>query len=118
MQIKGKNSITFLVAQAVGCIMTVVGVVMMLVYSKAKFSLTNLGPIFKLVTGLGIAVVGLVLIAVSYRIRWMHKVIDRLDALEAYRPVLSECECGGDCNCSSEGCCCGCHEDETSREQN
>lgn len=87
MREKGKYSITFIIAQVLGCIMLVSGIVVILVQLPSKVSLANLKPLFNLLAGLAIAVIGLILVCISYRIRWMHRISKRLDSLELQKKV-------------------------------
>lgn len=77
------NSMTFIVAQLVGLSLMAIGIVVVVKMSGQKFGLTNLQPLFKMISGIVFAIVGVILVGVSYTIRWKHRVIDRLDSLEA-----------------------------------
>lgn len=72
----------FIAAQVVGLALTVIGLVTVVKMSQQKFGLTNLKPLFQMISGIVFAIVGVILIGVSYTIRWKHRVIKRLEAIE------------------------------------
>lgn len=72
----------FIAAQVVGLVLTVIGLVTVVKMSQQKFGLTNLKPLFQMISGIVFAIVGVILIGVSYTIRWKHRVIKRLEAIE------------------------------------
>lgn len=73
---------TFAIAQIVGLVFMVIGLVTVVKMSNQKFGLTNLQPLFKMISGIVFAIVGIIMVGVSYTIRWKHRVIKRLDAIE------------------------------------
>ena len=50
--------------------------------SGKKFGLTNLKPLFTMITGVVIALVGIIMVGVSYGIRWKHRMVTRVGNIE------------------------------------
>ncbi len=73
---------TFLVAQIVGLSFMTIGLVIIVVMSFQKFSAFNMKALFKMITGVVFALVGVILIGVSYGIRWKRRMVDRVTAIE------------------------------------
>ena len=60
---------SFIIAQVSGLLLTIAGLIVILIMSGKKFGLTNLKPLFTMITGVVIALVGVIMIGVSYGIR-------------------------------------------------
>ena len=60
--------------------------------SQQKFGLTNLKPLFTMITGVVLALVGIIMIGVSYNIRWKRRMIDRVTEIEAHLAILCKTE--------------------------
>ncbi len=73
---------TFVVAQVAGLSLTVIGLITIIVMSTKKFGLTNLKPLFTMITGVVFAIVGVVIVGTSYGIRWKHRMVDRVTGIE------------------------------------
>lgn len=73
---------TFVVAQVAGLIMMVAGIVIVLIMSGKKFGVTNLKPLFTMITGVVFALLGIITVGVSYGIRWKHRMVDRVSGIE------------------------------------
>ena len=73
---------TFIVAQVAGLLLTVSGLIVIIVMSGKKFGLTNLKPLFTMITGVVIALVGIIMVGVSYGIRWKHRMVTRVGNIE------------------------------------
>jgi len=73
---------TFIVAQIAGLLLTVSGLIVIIVMSGKKFGLTNLKPLFTMITGVVIALVGIIMVGVSYGIRWKHRMVTRVGNIE------------------------------------
>ncbi|MBO6000266.1 MAG: hypothetical protein J6P81_00610 [Spirochaetales bacterium] len=74
---------SFIIAQVSGLLLTIAGLIVILIMSGKKFGLTNLKPLFTMITGVVIALVGLIMIGVSYGIRWKHRMVTRVGNIEA-----------------------------------
>jgi len=73
---------TFLVAQLAGLVLTVIGLVIVIIMSFQKVSLFNMKALFKMITGAVFALCGVILIFVSYNVRWKHHMFSRVSAIE------------------------------------
>ena len=73
---------TFVVAQVAGLIMMLAGIVIVIIMAGQKFGLTNLKPLFTMITGVVFALVGIIMVGVSYGIRWKHRMVDRVSEIE------------------------------------
>lgn len=75
---------TFITAQIGGLVLMVAGLVVIIAMalSGKKFGLTNLKPLFTMITGVVLALVGIIMIGVSYGIRWKHRMINRVTEIE------------------------------------
>ena len=75
---------TFLAAQIAGLVLMVAGLVVIIcmALSGKKFGLTNLKPLFTMITGVVLALVGIIMIGVSYGIRWKHRMVNRVTEIE------------------------------------
>jgi len=73
---------TFVVAQVAGLIMMLAGIVIIIIMAGKKFGLTNLKPLFTMITGVVFALVGIIMVGVSYGIRWKHRMVDRVSEIE------------------------------------
>lgn len=73
---------SFIIAQVSGLLLTIAGLIVILIMSGKKFGLTNLKPLFTMITGVVIALVGLIMIGVSYGIRWKHRMVTRVGNIE------------------------------------
>ena len=73
---------TFVVAQVAGLIMMLAGIVIVIIMAGQKFGLTNLKPLFTMITGVVFALVGIIMVGVSYGIRWKHRMVDRVSGIE------------------------------------
>ena len=75
---------TFIAAQVGGLVLMVAGLVVIIVMSLSgkKFGLTNLKPLFTMITGVVLALVGIIMIGVSYGIRWKHRMVNRVSEIE------------------------------------
>lgn len=83
---------TFIIAQIIGLSLTIVGLVIVIIMSQQKFGLTNLKPLFTMITGVVLALVGIIMIGVSYNIRWKRRMIDRVTEIEAHLAILCKAE--------------------------
>lgn len=102
---------TFVIAQIIGCVMLLFGLVYIFIHVGQKVSVTNLKPAINMVVGFFVALLGLILIAISYRIRWQHRVETKLNMLLWVTGMADEEESP----CS--GCCEECSEDCSNSEQ-
>ena len=75
---------TFIAAQIGGLVLMAAGLVVIIVMalSGKKFGLTNLKPLFTMITGVVLALVGIIMIGVSYGIRWKHRMVNRVTEIE------------------------------------
>ena len=73
---------SFIIAQVSGLLLTIAGLIVIFIMSGMKFGLTNLKPLFTMITGVVIALVGLIMIGVSYGIRWKHRMVTRVGNIE------------------------------------
>ena len=75
---------TFVAAQIGGLVLMVAGLVVIIIMalSGKKFGLTNLKPLFTMITGVVLALVGIIMIGVSYGIRWKHRMVNRVSEIE------------------------------------
>ncbi len=73
---------TFVIAQVVGLALTAIGLTITIIMSGKKFGLTNLKPLFTLITGAVFALVGIIMVGVSYGIRWKHRMVTRVGNIE------------------------------------
>ena len=73
---------TFVLAQISGLALTVIGIVIIAIMSGKKFGLTNLKPLFTMITGVVLSLVGVIMVGVSYGIRWKHRMVTRVGNIE------------------------------------
>ena len=73
---------TFVIAQTAGLALTAIGLTITIIMSGKKFGLTNLKPLFTLITGAVFALVGIIMVGVSYGIRWKHRMVTRVGNIE------------------------------------
>jgi hypothetical protein len=73
---------TFLVAQVSGLVMMLAGITIVLIMAGKRFGLTNLKPLFTMITGAVFALVGIIMIGVTYTVRWKHRMVDRVTQIE------------------------------------
>lgn len=73
---------TFVIAQIAGLALTAIGLTITIIMSGKKFGLTNLKPLFTLITGAVFALVGMIMVGVSYGIRWKHRMVTRVGNIE------------------------------------
>ena len=73
---------TFVIAQTAGLALTAIGLTITIIVSGKKFGLTNLKPLFTLITGAVFALVGIIMVGVSYGIRWKHRMVTRVGNIE------------------------------------
>ena len=73
---------TFVIAQIAGLALTAIGLTITIIMSGKKFGLTNLKPLFTLITGAVFALVGIIMVGVSYGIRWKHRMVTRVGNIE------------------------------------
>lgn len=73
---------TFVIAQISGLALTVIGLTITIIMSGKKFGLTNLKPLFTLITGAVFALVGIIMVGVSYGIRWKHRMVTKVGNIE------------------------------------
>lgn len=73
---------TFVIAQISGLLLTVAGLIVIIIMSGKRFGLTNLKPLFTMITGVVIALVGIIMVGVSYGIRWKHRMVTRVGNIE------------------------------------
>ena len=74
---------TFLVAQIAGLAFTVIGLVIVVIMAFQKVSVFNMKALFKMITGVVFSLCGIILIGVSYGIRWKHRMVNRVEKIEA-----------------------------------
>ena len=75
---------TFLIAQILGLSFMTVGLVIIVIMAFQKISVFNMKALFKMITGVVFALVGVIMIGVSYGIRWKRRMIDRVSEIEAH----------------------------------
>ncbi len=90
--VKAVYSRSFIIAQIIGFTLTVVGLVIVIIMSQQKFGLTNLKPLFTMITGVVLAIVGLIIVGVSYNIRWKRRMLDRITEIEAHLAINCKTE--------------------------
>ena len=73
---------TFLIAQIIGLAFMLTGLTIVVIMSFQKISVFNMKALFKMITGVVFALSGIILIGVSYTIRWKRRMIDRVTAIE------------------------------------
>ena len=75
---------TFIAAQITGLVLMVAGLIVIIIMalSGKKFGLTNLKPLFTMITGIVLALVGIIMIGVSYGVRWKHRMVNRVTEIE------------------------------------
>ena len=73
---------TFVVAQVSGLVMMLAGITIVLIMAGKRFGLTNLKPLFTMITGAVFALVGIIMIGVTYTVRWKHRMVDRVTQIE------------------------------------
>lgn len=75
---------TFIAAQITGLVLMVAGLIVIIIMalSGKKFGLTNLKPLFTMITGIVLALVGIIMIGVSYGVRWKHRMVNRVAEIE------------------------------------
>ena len=73
---------TFVIAQIAGLALTAIGLTITIIMSGKKFGLTNLKPLFTLITGAVFALVGIIIVGVSYGIRWKHRMVTKVGNIE------------------------------------
>lgn len=73
---------TFVIAQIAGLALTAIGLTITIIMSGKKFGLTNLKPLFTLITGAVFALVGIIMVGVSYGIRWKHRMVTKVGNIE------------------------------------
>lgn len=73
---------TFVIAQISGLALTAIGLTITIIMSGKKFGLTNLKPLFTLITGAVFALVGIIMVGVSYGIRWKHRMVTKVGNIE------------------------------------
>ena len=73
---------TFLIAQIAGLVFMVTGLVIVVIMAFQKVSLFNMKALFKMITGVVFALCGIILIGVSYGIRWKHRMVERVSNIE------------------------------------
>lgn len=73
---------TFLIAQIAGLAFTLTGLVIVVIMAFQKVSVFNMKALFKMITGVVFALCGIILIGVSYGIRWKHRMVTRVGNIE------------------------------------
>ncbi len=73
---------TFVVAQVAGLVMMLAGITIVLIMAGKRVGLTNLKPLFTMITGAVFALVGIIMVGVSYGVRWKHRMVDRVSQIE------------------------------------
>ena len=73
---------TFVVAQVAGLVMLLAGITIVLIMAGKRVGLTNLKPLFTMITGAVFALVGIIMVGVSYGVRWKHRMVDRVSQIE------------------------------------
>ena len=73
---------TFVVAQIAGLIMMLAGITIVIIMAGKRFGLTNLKPLFTMITGVVFALVGIIMVGVSYGVRWKRRMVDRVSQIE------------------------------------
>ena len=81
---------TFLIAQIVGLVFTIAGLVIVVYMSFQKVSVVKMNALFKMITGVVFALCGIILIGVSYGIRWKHRMINRVTEIEKKLGIQAE----------------------------
>lgn len=73
---------TFLIAQIIGLAFMLTGLTIVVIMAFQKISVFNMKALFKMITGVVFALSGIILIGVSYTIRWKRRMIDRVTKIE------------------------------------
>ncbi|MGP1508364.1 MAG: hypothetical protein ACTTJW_05740 [Sphaerochaeta sp.] len=73
---------SFAAAQAVGFALIVTGIVTIVLMSRKPFVLTNLRPLFIMISGMVFTIVGIIIVGVYFGIRWKKRILERISAIE------------------------------------
>ena len=73
---------TFIVAQVGGLALMIAGIIIMIIFSQEKLDAMHLKNVIQFVTGAILSIVGIIMVGVSYGVRWKHRMINRVTAIE------------------------------------
>ena len=73
---------TFIVAQIGGLALMIAGIIIMIIFSQEKLDAMHLKNVIQFVTGAILAIVGIIMVGVSYGVRWKHRMVGRVTAIE------------------------------------
>ena len=73
---------TFIVAQIGGLALMIAGIIIKIIFSREKLDAMHLKNVIQFVTGAILAIVGIIMVGVSYGVRWKHRMINRVTAIE------------------------------------
>ena len=73
---------TFIVAQIGGLALMIAGIIVMIIMSQEKMDAMHIRNLLEFVTGAILAIVGIIMVGVSYGIRWKHRMVNRVTEIE------------------------------------
>ena len=73
---------TFIIAQIGGLALMIAGIIIMIIFSQEKLDAMHLKNVIQFVTGAILAIVGIIMVGVSYGVRWKHRMVNRVTAIE------------------------------------
>ena len=73
---------TFIVAQIGGLALMIAGIIIMIIFSREKMDAIHLKNLIQFITGAILAIVGIIMVGVSYGVRWKHRMVGRVTAIE------------------------------------
>lgn len=73
---------TFIVAQVGGLVLMIAGIIVMIIFSREKLDAMHLKNVIQFVTGAILSIVGIIMVGVSYGVRWKHRMINRVTEIE------------------------------------
>lgn len=76
-----RNSVLFILFVILGSLLCIGGLILMIVNLSKPFAINNLKPVVFLLAGFLLVIIGAIVIEMSFRIRWMHRIEHKLDEL-------------------------------------
>ena len=73
---------TFIVAQIGGLALMIAGIIIMIIFSREKLDAMHLKNLIQFITGAILAIVGIIMVGVSYGVRWKHRMVGHVTAIE------------------------------------
>lgn len=73
---------TFIVAQVGGLTLMLAGIIIMIIMSQKKMDAMHLKNVIQFVTGAVLSIVGIIMVGVSYGVRWKHRMVNRVTEIE------------------------------------